>query len=52
MTFADFLKWYDDLDVNPMIQAIEKMNDYYKNKNVDTLCTKPSLCLVLPRESV
>ena len=34
-TFADFLKWYNDLDVNPMIQAIEKMNDYYKDKNVD-----------------
>ena len=36
-TFADYLKWYNDLDVNPMIQAIEKMNDYYKDKNVD-LC--------------
>ena len=35
MTFADFLKCYNDLDVNPMIQAIEKMNDYYKDKNVD-----------------
>ena len=34
-TSADFLKWYNDLDVNPMIQAIEKMNDYYKDKNVD-----------------
>ena len=34
-TFADFLKWYNDLDVTPMIQAIEKMNDYYKDKNVD-----------------
>ena len=34
-TFADFLKWYNDLDVNPMIQAIEKMNDYYKDKNAD-----------------
>ena len=34
-TFANYLKWYDDLDVNPMIQAIEKMNDYYKDKNVD-----------------
>ena len=29
--FADFLKWYNDLDVNPMIQAIEKMNDYYED---------------------
>ena len=34
-TFADFLKWYNDLDVNPMIQAIEKMNVYHKDKNVD-----------------
>ena len=34
-TFADFLKWYNDLDVDPMITAIEKMNDYYKDKNVD-----------------
>ena len=25
---------YNDLDVNPMIQAIEKMKDYYKDKNV------------------
>ena len=34
-TFADFLKWYNDLDVTPTITAIEKMNDYYKDKNVD-----------------
>ena len=33
-TFADFLKWYNDLDVDPMITAIEKMNDYYKDKNI------------------
>ena len=34
-TFADFLKWYNDLDVDPMITAIEKMNDYYKDKDGD-----------------
>ena len=34
-TFADYLKWYNNLDVNPMIQAIEKMNDYYKQKHID-----------------
>ena len=27
-TFADFLKWYNDLDVMPMIQAIENMNEF------------------------
>ena len=34
-TFADYLQWCNDLHVNPMITAIEKMNDYYKDKNVD-----------------
>ena len=34
-TFADFLKWYNDLDVNPMIQAIENMNEFYKQKHID-----------------
>ena len=28
-SFADFLKWYNDLDVTPMIQAIENMNEFY-----------------------
>ena len=34
-TFADFLKWYNDLDVTPMLQAIENMNDFYKNICID-----------------
>ena len=34
-TFADFLKWYNDLDVTPMIQAIENMNEFYKNIHID-----------------
>ena len=34
-TFADFLKWYNDLDVTPMIQAIENMNEFYKNIRID-----------------
>ena len=34
-TFADFLKWYNDLDVTPMLQAIENMNDFYKNTRID-----------------
>ena len=34
-TFADFLKWYNDLDVTPMIQAIENMNEFYKQKHID-----------------
>ena len=34
-TFADFLKWCNDLDVTPMIQAIENMNESYKQKHID-----------------
>ena len=34
-TFADYLKWYNDLDVTPMIQAIENMNVFYKNIRID-----------------
>ena len=35
MTFANYLQWYNDLDVTPMITAIERMNEYYKEKNID-----------------
>ena len=34
-TFADFLKWYNDLDMTPVIQAIENMNEFYKNIRID-----------------
>ena len=34
-TFADYLKWYNDLDVTPMIQAIENINEFYKNICID-----------------
>ena len=34
-TFADYLKWYNDLDVTPMIEAIEHINSFYKDKKVD-----------------
>ena len=34
-TFADFLKWYNDLDMAPMIQAIENMSQSYKNIHID-----------------
>ena len=34
-TFADYLKWYNDLDVTPMSQATENMNEFYKNIHID-----------------
>ena len=42
-TFADFLKWYNDLDVTPMIQAIENMNKFYKQKHIDFM--HQAICL-------
>ena len=29
------MKWYNDLDVIPMIQVIENMNQFYKNIRID-----------------
>ena len=34
-TFPDYLKWYNNLDVTPMIQAIENMNEFYKSIHSD-----------------
>ena len=34
--FANFLKWYNDLDVYPTIQVIEHMNEFYKQKHIDS----------------
>ena len=42
-TFADFLQWYNDLDVTPMLQAIENMNDFYKNIRIDFIHQASSL---------
>ena len=34
-TFKDFLEWYNNLDVLPFIEAVEKMKTFYKNKRLD-----------------
>jgi hypothetical protein len=34
-TFKDFLEWYNNLDVLPFIEAVEKMKTFYKNKKLD-----------------
>jgi hypothetical protein len=33
-TFKDFLEWYNNLDVLPFVEAIEKMKDFYKLKDL------------------
>ena len=34
-TFADFLAWYNNLDVRPFVEAVTKMLAYYKSKGID-----------------
>jgi hypothetical protein len=34
-TFKDFLEWYNNLDVLPFVEAIEKMKEFYKIKRLD-----------------
>ena len=34
-TFKDFLEWYNNLDVLPFIEAVEKMKQFYKMKKLD-----------------
>ena len=35
INFADYLKWYNNLDVTPMIQVIKNMNEFYKQKQIN-----------------
>ena len=34
-TFKDFLKWYNNLDVLPFIEALGKMKTFYEKKKLD-----------------
>jgi hypothetical protein len=33
-TFKDFIEWYNNLDVSPFVEAIEKMIEFYKLKRL------------------
>ncbi len=35
--FKDFLEWYNNLDVLPITEAVEKMKTFYKAKKLDLL---------------
>ena len=44
--FADFLKWYNNKNVVPTLEAMQKMIEFYHNKRNDMLkleCTLPNL---------
>lgn len=34
-TFRDYLIWYNNLDVEPFVEAIEKMFQFYEPKKLD-----------------
>ncbi len=35
-TMHNFLEWYNNLDVEPFIEALEKMNEFYRIRGIDT----------------
>ena len=45
-TFKDFLKWYNNKDVVPTLEAVQKMMKFYHDCGIDMLklgCTLPNL---------
>ena len=43
--FSDFLKWFNNKDVVPTLEAMQKMIEFYHNKGIDILklgCTLPN----------
>ena len=36
-TFREFLIWYNNLDVQPFCEALQKMCAFWKNKKIDML---------------
>ena len=47
--FSDFLKWYNNKDVVPTLEAIQKTIEFYHNRGIDMLnlgCTLPNLTII------
>ena len=45
-SFKDFLKWYNNKDVVPILESMQKMIEFYQKKETDMLklgCTLPNL---------
>ena len=52
--FSDFLKWYNNKDVVPILEARQKMIEFYHNKGIDMLklgCTLPNLANICLQKS-
>ena len=52
--FSDFLKWYNNKDVVPTLEAVQKMIEFYHKKGIDMLklgCTLPNLAKICLHKS-
>ena len=50
--FKDFLRWYNNKDVVPTLEAMQKMLFFYHKKGIDMLklgCTLPNLANICPQ---
>ena len=48
-TFKDFLKWYNNKDVVPTLEAVQKMMKFYHDRGINMLklgCTLPNLAII------
>ena len=53
-SFKDFLMWYNNKDVVPTVEAMQKMNEFYHQKEIDMLklgCTLPNLANICLHKS-
>ena len=53
-TFQDFVRWYNNKDVVPTLEAMQKMMEFYHNKGIDMSklgCTLPSLANICLHKS-
>ena len=54
-TFKDFLQWYNNKNVVPTLEAMQKMVQFYHQKEIDMLklgCTLPNLAnIFLPKST-
>ena len=54
-SFKDFLMWYINKDVVPTLEAMQKMIEFYHQKEIDMLkfgCTLPNLAIICLHKSI
>ena len=54
ITFKEFLRWYNNKDDVPTLEAMQKMIEFYHDKGIDMLklgCTLPNLANICLHKS-